>query len=96
MVVSCILVNVSINKSTNVIKDSIGTTRNGNTDATPVVRSTITAQLAVRKELVKQQQRYGRKGGIAIEGRDIGTHVFPDAELKILLTASVQEQDLKS
>ncbi|HEY9862083.1 MAG TPA: bifunctional pantoate--beta-alanine ligase/(d)CMP kinase, partial [Candidatus Obscuribacterales bacterium] len=64
--------------------------------------SAIAAQPAVRKELVKQQQRYGRKGGIAIEGRDIGTHVFPDAELKIFLTASVQErarrrqQDLKN
>uniref|UniRef100_UPI0025B5DA80 bifunctional pantoate--beta-alanine ligase/(d)CMP kinase n=1 Tax=Trichocoleus desertorum TaxID=1481672 RepID=UPI0025B5DA80 len=64
--------------------------------------SAIAAQPAVREELVKQQQRYGRKGGIAIEGRDIGTHVFPDAELKIFLTASVQErarrrqQDLKN
>ncbi len=64
--------------------------------------SAIAAQSAVRQELVKQQQRYGRKGGIVVEGRDIGTHVFPDAELKIFLTASVQErarrrqQDLKN
>jgi pantoate ligase/cytidylate kinase len=54
--------------------------------------SAIAAQAAVRTELVKQQQRYGRNGGIVIEGRDIGTHVFPDAELKIFLTASVQER----
>jgi pantoate ligase/cytidylate kinase len=64
--------------------------------------SAIAAQPAVRRALVKQQQRYGRDGGIAAEGRDIGTYVFPDAELKIFLTASVQErarrrqQDLKN
>lgn len=54
--------------------------------------SAIAAQKAVRQELVKQQQRWGEKGGIVIEGRDIGTHVFPDAELKIYLTASVEER----
>jgi pantoate ligase/cytidylate kinase len=54
--------------------------------------SEIAAQPAVRQALVQQQQAYGRQGGIVIEGRDIGTHVFPDAELKIFLTASVQER----
>jgi pantoate ligase/cytidylate kinase len=54
--------------------------------------SAIAAQPAVRQELVKQQQILGQKGGIVAEGRDIGTHVFPDAELKIFLTASVQER----
>ncbi len=54
--------------------------------------SGIAAQPGVRRGLVKQQQRYGQTGGVAVEGRDIGTHVFPDAELKIFLTASVQER----
>jgi pantoate ligase / CMP/dCMP kinase len=54
--------------------------------------SAISAQAAVRKELVKAQQNYGIKGGIIAEGRDIGTNVFPDAELKIFLTASPQER----
>ena len=64
--------------------------------------SAIAAHPAVRQELVHQQRRYGQGGGIVIEGRDIGTNVFPDAELKIYLTASVQErarrrqQDLKN
>lgn len=64
--------------------------------------SAIAAQAAVRKELVKRQQAYGRRGGIVMDGRDTGTCVFPDAELKIFLTASVQErarrrqQDLKN
>lgn len=54
--------------------------------------SAISAQPAVRQLLVKQQQNFGKKGGLVAEGRDIGTQVFPDAELKIFLTASVQER----
>ncbi|TAE54327.1 MAG: bifunctional pantoate--beta-alanine ligase/(d)CMP kinase [Nostocales cyanobacterium] len=54
--------------------------------------SAIAAQSAVRKALVKQQQIWGQKGGLVAEGRDIGTHVFPDAEVKIFLTASVAER----
>ncbi len=54
--------------------------------------STIAAQAAVRSKLVEQQQKYGLQGGIVADGRDIGTQVFPTAELKIYLTASVQER----
>ncbi|MEM6252028.1 MAG: bifunctional pantoate--beta-alanine ligase/(d)CMP kinase [Cyanobacteria bacterium P01_D01_bin.156] len=54
--------------------------------------SAIAAQSAVRQALVKQQMQYGLAGGIVADGRDIGTHVFPDAELKIFLTASVEER----
>ncbi|MBW4657349.1 MAG: bifunctional pantoate--beta-alanine ligase/(d)CMP kinase [Drouetiella hepatica Uher 2000/2452] len=54
--------------------------------------SAIAAQPAVRQELMKRQQAYGRKGGVVMDGRDIGTQVFPDAELKIFLTASVAER----
>ncbi len=43
---------------------------------------------AVRRELVRQQQLMGKKKGIVMDGRDIGTVVFPEAELKIFLTAS--------
>lgn len=42
----------------------------------------------VRKELVRQQQLMGQEKGIVMDGRDIGTVVFPQAELKIFLTAS--------
>ncbi|WP_017314813.1 bifunctional pantoate--beta-alanine ligase/(d)CMP kinase [Mastigocladopsis repens] len=54
--------------------------------------SAIAAQIAVRQALVKQQQSWGKKGGLVAEGRDIGTQVFPDAEVKIFLTASVSER----
>jgi cytidylate kinase len=42
----------------------------------------------VRAKLVEQQQEMGRNKGIVMDGRDIGTIVFPDAELKIFMTAS--------
>jgi CMP/dCMP kinase len=42
----------------------------------------------VRSKLVEQQQAMGNKKGIVMDGRDIGTVVFPDAELKIFMTAS--------
>ncbi|MDR0421657.1 MAG: (d)CMP kinase [Proteiniphilum sp.] len=41
----------------------------------------------VRKELVRRQQEMGKAKGIVMDGRDIGTVVFPDAELKLFLTA---------
>ena len=44
----------------------------------------------VRAALVEKQRRMGAAGGVVMEGRDIGTVVFPDAELKIFLVASVQ------
>lgn len=44
----------------------------------------------VRKALVEQQQRMGAEKGIVMDGRDIGTVVFPDAELKIFVTASAE------
>ncbi len=52
--------------------------------------SQIAAQQAVRAKLVQLQQEYGMQGGIVAEGRDIGTNVFPHAQVKILLTATPQ------
>ena len=50
--------------------------------------SRVSALDFVRKELVRQQQQMGLQKGIVMDGRDIGTVVFPQAELKIFLTAS--------
>ena len=50
--------------------------------------SNVAKQPCVRQRLVEQQQAMGRKKGIVMDGRDIGTTVFPDAELKIFVTAS--------
>ncbi|GAB4475483.1 MAG: bifunctional pantoate--beta-alanine ligase/(d)CMP kinase [Elainellaceae cyanobacterium] len=67
-------------------------TREIRTPAVTAQVSAIAAQSEVRRVLVKQQQEYGRRGGVVMDGRDIGTQVFPDAELKIFLTASVRER----
>jgi cytidylate kinase len=64
-------------------------------DATPYLRdmlisekvSQVAAIREVRAFAVAQQKRMGRKKGIVMDGRDIGTAVFPDAELKIFMTA---------
>jgi cytidylate kinase len=47
---------------------------------------------SVRKLLVARQREMGRGGGVVMEGRDIGTVVFPDAEVKIYLDASEEER----
>lgn len=46
----------------------------------------------VREVLVARQRRIGRQGGVVMEGRDIGTVVFPDADVKIYLDASAEER----
>ncbi len=54
--------------------------------------SKISSIKEVRKFLVEEQRKLGESGGLVAEGRDIGTTVFPDAELKIFLTASIDER----
>lgn len=54
--------------------------------------SWVSALLAVREKLVAEQQRIAKGGGIIMDGRDIGTVVLPNAELKIFLVASVEER----
>ncbi|HEX8795398.1 MAG TPA: (d)CMP kinase [Polyangiaceae bacterium] len=49
--------------------------------------STVSAHKAVRDALLDLQRHAGRAGGVVLEGRDIGTVVFPDAEVKFFLTA---------
>ena len=57
-----------------------------------LLTSRISALKPVRSALLKAQQRMGDKGGVVLEGRDIGTVVFPDAEVKFFLSASVEER----
>lgn len=54
--------------------------------------SPVSAAKPVREALVAQQQRIGRAGNYVVEGRDIGTVVFPEAEVKVFLTASDEER----
>lgn len=50
--------------------------------------SRVSRHASVRRALLGLQRKLGAKGGVVLEGRDIGTVVFPDAEVKIFLTAS--------
>jgi len=54
--------------------------------------SAISAQPCVRERLLELQREMGRGGGVVLEGRDIGTVVFPDAEAKFYLDADVDER----
>ena len=79
---------------------SFGQVYVGDVDVTHPIRdnqvtnnvSWVAAIPEVRKELVSQQQRIAEEGAIIMDGRDIGTVVLPDAELKIFLIASVDER----
>lgn len=76
------------------------TVRANGTDVTDLIRtpemSLLTSRTStlkpVRDALLKSQQQMGRRGGVVLEGRDIGTVVFPDAEIKFYLNASVEER----
>jgi CMP/dCMP kinase len=70
-------------------------------DVTTAIRTPEVSQAAskiavvsgVRHVLVAEQRRAGQEGGVVMEGRDIGSVVFPDADLKIFLTASPEVRD---
>ena len=64
------------------------------TEVTAIV-SKVAAIGAVREAMVDQQRRMGESGGVLMDGRDIGTVVFPNAQLKIFLTASVEERAMR-
>jgi cytidylate kinase len=51
--------------------------------------SRVSKHPAVRRELVARQRELGREGGVVLDGRDIGTAVFPDAEVKLYVDADV-------
>ncbi len=73
-------------------------TRLGGEDVSEAIRtpdiamgaSTVSAHPGVRAALLELQRQAGRNGGVVLEGRDIGTVVFPDAEAKFFLTAQAE------
>lgn len=54
--------------------------------------SIVAAHANLREEMVKRQVKMGENGSIVMDGRDIGTHVLTNAELKIFMSASVEER----
>jgi cytidylate kinase len=71
-----------------------------NVDVTDAIRTPevtrniapVAANPSVRTVLVEKQRRLGESGGVVAEGRDIGTVVFPKAELKVFMQASIKER----
>jgi len=57
-----------------------------------LLTSVVSTKKVVREFLLKLQRRMGERGGVVLEGRDIGTVVFPSAEVKFFLSASVEER----
>ena len=82
------------------LRDGVQAVRVNGSDVTEAIRdprvtakvSVVAAHASVRALLTAQQQRMGERGGLVAEGRDIGTAVFPDAELKVFLTATPAER----
>lgn len=71
-----------------VLMDGEDVTAELRTPAASVMASVVSAVPGVRREMVRQQRELAAASGGVIEGRDIGTVVFPDATVKIFLTAS--------
>lgn len=73
----------------NTLLNGVNVEENIRTMAVTEIVSEVSAIPAVRKAMVGQQRKLGRKKGVVMDGRDIGTVVFPDAELKVFMTADV-------
>jgi cytidylate kinase len=72
--------------------DDEDVTREVRKESTGAGASTVAAIPAVREALLERQRRFKRLPGLVADGRDMGTHVFPSALLKIFLTASAEER----
>ena len=62
-----------------------------NSEVTNAV-SKVSRHRLIREEMVERQQSFATKGGVVMDGRDIGTFVLPNAEVKVFLIASVEER----
>ena len=61
-------------------------------EAVSVATSRVAVHPAVRKALLERQRRFRRPPGLVADGRDMGTVVFPDAAVKVFVTASAEER----
>ena len=75
-----------------VVLDGEDVTRAIRTPENSLRTSRVAAVAEVRRALVELQRNLGREGGVVLEGRDIGSVVFPAAEVKIYLEASAEER----
>lgn len=83
------------NGSLKVLLDGEDVTENIRSSEVTTAVSSVSAVREVRQAMVREQRRLGKGGGVVLEGRDIGTVVFPDAELKIFMVASIEARALR-
>lgn len=81
-----------INGQLRIFLDGVDVTEKIRSREVAKAASIISVNRKVRDAMVKEQRRLGKDGGIVLEGRDIGSVVFPNAELKIFLTASLDKR----
>ncbi len=81
--------------SLTVILDGMDVTEEIRSPEVTAAVSSVSTIRDVRRAMVSEQRRIGREGGVVLEGRDIGTVVFPDADLKIYMIASIEARALR-
>ena len=87
-----IVFKTNLNSDQDIFINNICVTNKIRSQKISSIVSSIASIGKVREFLVKEQRKIGDKGGIVAEGRDIGTTVFPKAEIKIYLNASIDER----
>lgn len=86
-------IRLEMNCGTQVVRaNGIDVTNQIRTPDISLLTSRTSTLKPVRDALLKAQQVMGSRGGVVLEGRDIGTVVFPDADIKFFLSASVEER----
>jgi len=75
-----------------VLLDSVDVTEEIRSQEVTNNVSVVSTHKRIREEMVKRQQSFAANGGVVMDGRDIGTHVLPNAEVKVFLLASVEER----
>lgn len=83
---------VHIDHEQHIILDGVDVTKTIREHEVTKNVSTIAKHKQIRKLMVIHQQQLAKDGGIVMDGRDIGTHVLPQAEVKVFLVASVEER----
>ena len=81
-----------IDEKTTVFVDENDVTAEIRDPSVSGIVSEIAQVAAVRQAMVGLQQSMAKRGGVVMDGRDIGTHVLPNADIKIFLTASIEER----
>ncbi len=88
-------INIQLEQSPNgqkTLLDGVDVSREIRMPEITKLVSEVSAAAPVREAMVKEQRKMGKNGGVVMDGRDIGTVVFPNAELKVFMIASIDER----